>query len=243
MSLNFSHEDVRKHLESLGYTDVSKSQLRDFIRDLRRLIRYEEKQKKIQELLQYEANVIRGQENRAPPEPVKSFVAAKSAKASTERKIKKTLKQERKTLNYSKYTGDFSLTSEAVTLSYEESSSSSRSEEVRIEVKVPSRDRPDGKTVVRKQLRVQNDKEEEEFELELKQKLPPKPEIPTKATCSFIRPRLQTSKKGLRHDPVALHQFYKNHWEKAHLPGEETRETKELRWAVREWMMGEPKKD
>lgn len=51
MSLDFSPEDVQQHLENLGYTNVSEDQLKDFVRDLRRLIRYEEKQKKLQNLM------------------------------------------------------------------------------------------------------------------------------------------------------------------------------------------------
>ena len=48
MTLNFSPDDVRSHLENLGYKDISEHQLKDFVKDLRRLIRYEEKQKRIQ---------------------------------------------------------------------------------------------------------------------------------------------------------------------------------------------------
>ena len=51
MSLDFSPEDVRQHLDNLGYTNTSEDQLKDFVRDLRRLIRYEEKQKKLQNLI------------------------------------------------------------------------------------------------------------------------------------------------------------------------------------------------
>ena len=51
MNLDFSSEDVRQHLENLGYNNISEEQLKDFARDLRRLIRYEEKQKKLQKLI------------------------------------------------------------------------------------------------------------------------------------------------------------------------------------------------
>ena len=42
----------------------------------------------------------------------------------------------------------------------------------------------------------------------------------------------------LRRDPVQLHDYYKKHWSKLNLPGEDSQSTKELRLAVREWMMG-----
>ena len=51
MNLDFSGGDVRQHLESLGYNNITEDQLKDFVRDLRRLIRYEEKQKKLQKLI------------------------------------------------------------------------------------------------------------------------------------------------------------------------------------------------
>ena len=53
MSLVFSKEDVHKHLLDLGYTNISKEQLREFMNDLKRLIRYEEKQKRIEAHINY----------------------------------------------------------------------------------------------------------------------------------------------------------------------------------------------
>ena len=77
---------------------------------------------------------------------------------------------------------------------------------------------------------------------DLRQILPPRPELPTKPTCSFIRPVIKEPvKKSLKHDPVKLHQFYKEHWNKQRLPGEMNRREKDLRWATREWMNMEPK--
>ena len=58
MNLDFSPEDVEKHLQTLGYTNVTETQLKDFVKDLRRLIRYEEKQKSLQKLIQAETKVI-----------------------------------------------------------------------------------------------------------------------------------------------------------------------------------------
>ena len=49
MAFPYGPEDVRKHLEDLGYEDISPEQLTEFIKDLKRLIRYEEKQKRLQE--------------------------------------------------------------------------------------------------------------------------------------------------------------------------------------------------
>ena len=53
MSLSFGKDDVRKHLLDLGYTNISDQQLHDFMYDLKRLIRYDEKQKRIEAHLNY----------------------------------------------------------------------------------------------------------------------------------------------------------------------------------------------
>ncbi len=49
MSVSFTASDVRRHLEELGYKDVGEEQMREFMRDLRRLIKHEERQKRRRE--------------------------------------------------------------------------------------------------------------------------------------------------------------------------------------------------
>merc|ERR1712243_16562 len=75
-----------------------------------------------------------------------------------------------------------------------------------------------------------------------KQILPPRPEIPTKPTTSCIMPKFkeQQKSKPINRDPVQLYAYYQKHWDKLRLPGDGS--DKQLRWAVREWMMGDPKK-
>lgn len=224
MSLNFTPEDVRRHLVSLGYGHISEEQLKDFVRDLRRLIRYEEKQKQLQSLIEQDKLKQDKDESAADDE---AEVADKLEKLDLQgnrtRKLKKTVEQKRRTLNYNRNTGDLSLTEDSVSVSYE----ASTEEEIHIEVKnvpVPRGDSPF------KNLRVGEP---------LRQILPPRPELPTKPTCSFIRPVIKDPQpKSVKHDPVKLHQFYKEQWEKQRLPGELNRREKDLRWATREWMMG-----
>ena len=50
--LTFGRDEVKKHLLSLGYTNVTEEQLNEFCKDLKRLVRYEEKQNRIQAQLQ-----------------------------------------------------------------------------------------------------------------------------------------------------------------------------------------------
>ena len=104
-------------------------------------------------------------------------------------------------MNYNQKTGDLSVTEDSVEVSYE----ASTEDEIRIEIKPI-------KTPLSpfKDLKVG----------ELRQILPPRPQLPTKPTCSFIRPVIKEAKpKSTKHDPVKLHQFYKEHWEKQRLPG------------------------
>ena len=53
-----SKDDVERHLKDLGYRNVSEEQLSEFIKDLRRLIRYEEKQKRLRGLIQIRKDEI-----------------------------------------------------------------------------------------------------------------------------------------------------------------------------------------
>ena len=66
------------------------------------------------------------------------------------------------------------------------------------------------------------------------QVLPKQPEFPAKPTCSFIR--AAPSRVFPKSDPVKLYQSYKEQWDKTKFPGDDS--TKQLRWTVREWMMG-----
>jgi hypothetical protein len=44
MPFSFSREEVRRHLVDLGYVDVGDDKLDEFVRDLRRLAKHDEKQ-------------------------------------------------------------------------------------------------------------------------------------------------------------------------------------------------------
>lgn len=41
----FSDEDIKKHLTDLGYKNIPEEKLKTFVADLRRLMKYEEKKK------------------------------------------------------------------------------------------------------------------------------------------------------------------------------------------------------
>ena len=48
----FSRDDVRRHLTELGYSNIEDSKLDEFCIDLRKLIKYEEREKKIEQKLE-----------------------------------------------------------------------------------------------------------------------------------------------------------------------------------------------
>ena len=55
----FTREDVIRHLAELGYNNVDDAKLDSFCADLKRLIKYEEKKKRVNEKLQLlEANFL-----------------------------------------------------------------------------------------------------------------------------------------------------------------------------------------
>ena len=94
----------------------------------------------------------------------------------------------------------------------------------------------DGKTI--DQIDFQGEKKiKEKSKIVYEQVLPKQPEFPAKATCSFIRP--PPNRIIPKSDPVRLYQSYKEHWDKTKFPGDDSTSTKQLRWRVREWMMGQ----
>ena len=235
MNLDFTAEDVRQHLQSLGYKSITDPQLKDFVGDLRRLIRYEEKQNRLQTLINAD---LQPDSSKQGADQVSITRQRKVQDIRQERttttKVKKAavITKQRRSLHWSP-TGDITLSNESVSLSYQSSleaatSSASNSQVVEDEIRVRINKAPPFEIPVGK------DKP--------RQILPPRPELPTQPTCSFIRPVIKEPvKKSLKHDPVKLHQFYKEHWNKQRLPGEMNRREKDLRWATREWMNMEPK--
>jgi hypothetical protein len=52
MGFPLSREDVERHLRDLGYRNISEDQLNEFVKDLKRLIRFEEKQSRLKALIE-----------------------------------------------------------------------------------------------------------------------------------------------------------------------------------------------
>jgi len=48
---NFSRSDIKRHLAELGYSNITEEKLDSFVRDLRKLIKYEERKKEVENKL------------------------------------------------------------------------------------------------------------------------------------------------------------------------------------------------
>ena len=207
---------MRSHLLDLGYEGVTDERLNEFMHDLRRLIRYEEKQRRVQEQIG-----VLGKTRR------------KSAASNDT------------TISSSAYGSSSSLAAE-----------NDHSKIQNEEVDTARRGKPKRKIVkYRKRstsLATASSQDVSEEDIILRINLPNQGEVEqrvskfaTKPTTSFIRPTIQGHRpaKDLKCDPVRLYEYYKRIWEQTNFPGGES--SNQLRWTVREWMMGdktEPKK-
>jgi len=230
---NFTREDVQRHLLDLGYTNISEEKMDLFIKDLRKLIIYEEREKTVSGTL----DMMEGQKttqkfdqslprSRTPKEIDSSTSPdqmtrprrrvrrkdkkAKSAELEDHYITTKTLPDvERDSVDYE--AGASSLVSETQSSLYidvdlpEESSSHCDSNPTLAASLMDTRQAPSFVSGPGGFIRVRSG-----------------PSVGTKPPAS---------------DPVALHQQYRKHWAKVNIPGEKSHN--KLRWAVRGWMMGE----
>jgi len=212
MELNLNEDDIKKHLQDLGYRNIPERKLAIFVDDLRRLIKYEERKKQIDEKL-------KNLENQEP----------RQTRASPGLSHDKIMKQNRSSRDNRPTIG--SHNSRSVSGSGKDDSNSTRlssttsggvdiSEEepsLYVDVLIPRAESADKRLPNGASL------------------LEPKSGV---IRCRSSQPTYKS--RGVREraaDPVSLHQEYKKAWQKLNLPGETSHS--KLRWAVRGWMMGE----
>ena len=214
----FSREDVRRHLTELGYSNIEEGKLDEFCTDLRKLIKYEEKKKKIgQKLELLEQNQKRIEANKENDSTSTSTEMPKRRRR-IRREEKQRLKEEKlraklqarslseSELDSYRHQDDVDLGDQC-----EEVEASS----LYIDVDLPA-SRP-------------GSSKSQPLAASLLEQPP----------AGFIRVRSGPSigKKPAECDPVSLHQKYQQMWDKFQVPGEKRHD--KLRWAVRGWMMGE----
>jgi len=241
----FTREDVIRHLAELGYDNVDEAKLDSFCADLKRLIKYEEKKRRVNEklkVLEKNQGRMRVEESRevshestTSPEAVrrKRRIRREDKRKAKEEKLKEKCRSMEETT--SSYLGDKE--------EYRGYTSEVGESSARDEVDLMAR---------RKETSELSEFNHEPSSLYIDVDLPPSrpssaPAHPLAASllsqpggrAGFIRVRSGPSvgKKGPDSDPVTLHQKYREQWARVPIPGE--RRHDKLRWAVRGWMMGE----
>jgi len=215
MSLNFSEDEVRKHLSELGYRNIPEGKLEAFVGDLRRLIKYEERKKRLDRKLD---NLE--QTNPQPP-AVSERRRSSKRKAKADPNTPHTTESSRRenlsarTYHHSQPTSS----STADTSSSRDNASEMEESSLYVDIHIPR----SAST----------------------QSLPPPlaASLLQQPAQGVIRCRSTNNmapslgaRRG-RSDPVRLHAEYRKAWGKLNLPGETSHS--KLRWAVRGWMMGE----
>jgi len=230
----FSREDVVRHLAELGYTNVDDAKVDSFCADLKRLIKYEEKKRRVAEKLeQLESNQRRlvesREENSTSPEV-----------ARRKRRVRREDKRRAKEEKLKAKCGGFEASSTSSDIKDKDVSSS-----VRDDVETSSnRDEVDLNDESSGMFDLNHDPSSLYIDIDL----PPSSHdsVPQPLAASLLKPpagfiRVRSGpsvgRRGPSSDPVALHQRYREQWARANIPGE--RRHDKLRWAVRGWMMGE----
>ena len=252
MSFPYGPEDVRRHLENLGYEHITETQLAEFIKDLKRLIRYEEKQSRLQEHLGVLENAKSSpaprrsrRRRRSHSTSSSSAYSSSSSQWDEEEKPVPARYQTRKVLTDQSTQASSSSSPRVRETSFSASMSSSSASQVTSEAHY-SRSATSTTTSSESHLLVQikiPDRSRSMSSPRCPEDEPDRPRrlLPgktlNKPTTSFIRPPLKGPvTKKLNCDPVRLHQQYKAYWDKMKIPGDNS--SKPVRWAVREWMMG-----
>lgn len=216
---DFSREDVRQHLSDLGYTNITEEKLNAFIKDLRKLIRYEERKKVVGETLEM---MVPRQNLSSRSDPSLSRRSKEPDSSTSQEEIKKPRRRVRRKDRTKPTEVDRELIAKADVDSVDfEAFGSSQSEthSLYIDVDLPAPSPTESLSTPA-----------------LAASLLDKP---PKSGTGFIRARSGQSlgKPPASSDPVSLHQQYRKHWAKVNIPGEKSHS--KLRWAVRGWMMGE----
>ena len=219
----FSRDDVRRHLTELGYSNIEDSKLDEFCNDLRKLIKFEEKEKKIGEKLELlEKNQRRidfNKENDSTSTSAEMPKRKRRIRREEKQRLKleklKAREQQARSLSESELD---SHRPSADCVDRGEVSEEAEASSLYIDVDLPPASRP-----------VSASSKSQPLAVSLLEQPP----------AGFIRVRSGPSvgRRPTECDPVALHQKYQAQWDKFQVPGEKRHD--KLRWAVRGWMMGE----
>jgi hydrolethalus syndrome protein 1 len=208
----FGEEEVLKHLEDLGYKNISQEQLSEFVKDLKKLLRYEEKQKRRNEQIGVTSK-IQQESGATTASSFSSNGTVPSKISNSSSRFESDLQPEQPKLARRRKRKSRERELEVSEVSSTHSSAEESEMLLRINIENDNGDQTDSK--------MSN----------------PNAKFASRPTTSVIRaPRKATLAKDLRSDPVQMHQFYQRIWQRTHFPGDDS--SKDMRWAVREWMLG-----
>jgi len=238
--MDFTREDVIRHLADLGYTNVEEGKLDSFCADLKRLIKYEEKKRRVTEKLD---ELERKQEKLHESREARYESSTSPEVARRKRRVRREDKRRAKDEMLKAKCG--STEEESLSINFE------GKEVIASHSKSSDSDKVDlGRR--RNETADLSEYTHDPSSLYIDVDLPPSrpssaPTNPLAASLlchpkggtGFIRARSGPSlgKRGPESDPVSLHQKYKEQWARVPIPGEKRHDR--LRWAVRGWMMGE----
>lgn len=226
--LELNPRDVLDHLYELGYTNITANQLKEFVKDLKKLIKYDQrmknggKNKDCENESSEEEEKGEGRRSRVvAPRPAPRQTVSPMTAELAESNMKRFSPDVNACLDRDEITANRKITSTSCTSSDvvdgRQRSLGSRSE--------TRHDRPKSKQA--SNCRPCSSKEN----------------IPPTRSSSFIRPwKCQSGgqRSGYlsnRSDPVALYHKYQALWQQNKIPGEENHSG--LRWNIRERMLGQ----
>ncbi|GJQ71362.1 hypothetical protein Trydic_g11093 [Trypoxylus dichotomus] len=223
MSGVINPHDVLQYLNELGYQNITAEQLKEFILDLKKLIKYDQRIKEEKDNIEnvhphskhrkenifaslYETGTTSSKAKEIPKKEkvislqIKRPIAEKCFQHKLSSKVDTLPNSSRSTneLSYSSYSNEQIETTDGET---SENIDRALSQKTKSSVNV---DRVGTQTI--------------------------------KAKASFIRPRLPI--KPCKSDPVALYHQYQAEWKRQKIPGENNHSN--LRWVIREKMLGVP---
>jgi len=220
---NFSRSDIKRHLAELGYSNVTEEKLDSFVRDLRKLIRYEERKKEVENKLDDIDHQLPPRHKKVPDTSTSPELEAKPRRRIRRRERKRDEKEDMMTKHNMEEQVEVTRdAADAGGVLHGEGQHQDESS-LYIDVDLPPEAASSAPTSSRGPTAVQASLLER----------------PPNSGPGFIRVRSgpPLGRRPASSDPVALHQEYKKHWARANIPGE--RRHDQLRWAVRGWMMGE----
>ncbi|CAD7079453.1 unnamed protein product [Hermetia illucens] len=225
MSVSFDAREVLTHLNALGYRNISAEQLKEFIKDLKKLIKYESRIGAVLHAQQFELDGNRNEkdvfsklhENQTTSIKAKYGTSAKKTEtkpSSPSRKIKprNIFKESNQIKNPP---GDIKETK-----SRPQSASTTvttNTERPKSAMDTGRRPKTPKSSRISRSARSSTDQKENRM---------------------WIRPKIPHPQPPRTKDPVQLYQFYQREWErfKPQLPGEN--DHSELRWQIRHKLMG-----